>query len=76
MIPNKIVLPMYVICDKCGKKHDFPISYSYCKDSCLKEDIYIKDRLERNFDTCNCEGIKSKCEEAYKNMNSPYTVEH
>ena len=75
MIPRGIYQMAYVKCNICGKTIEISIPYKYV-NSTLKEDLYVKDRLEQETLTCDCEGIKEKCLLEYNKMNPSYSILH
>lgn len=80
MVPKRIVFPLYLDCDNCGKHIEIDIPYDYNStekdaDGCIR-DIYIKQRVENIDILCNCYGIYQKFEEEYKKMDFSYEVTH
>lgn len=80
MVPKRIVLPLYLDCDSCGKHIEIDVPYVYNstekdENGCM-HDIYIKQRLDNIDNLCNCNGIYKKFEEEYDKMNPSYDMIH
>lgn len=70
-----IYQPLLVECDKCGKTNEIIVPYKF-DTSTSKEDVYIKQRLEREPVTCGCNGTYDKVMEEYKKMDFNYIIKY